>query len=201
MSPQAPERKVIAVDMDEVIADALGEHLNRYNRDFANDHCAAITLDDLRGRRLWQVAPAQRHPTIDNYLREDDFFRVLRVMPHAQRVLERLQSRYEVFIASAAMEVPTSFVAKYDWLAEHFPFIPTSHIVFCGNKSILRADYLIDDNPRQLKLFQSSQGGATQANQNGATFREGILYTSPANAHITNYRRVDDWLAVEEMFL
>jgi 5'(3')-deoxyribonucleotidase len=192
-SSHSPERKIIAVDMDEVIADALGEHLTRYNRDFANGHTAPLTLEDLRGRRLWQVAPAHRHPTIDNYLREEDFFRVLRVMPHAQRVLERLQSRYEVFIASAAMEVPTSFVAKYDWLAEHFPFIPTSHIVFCGDKSILRADYLIDDNPRQLALFQDSQ--------NGGTFREGILYTSPSNIDITGYRRVDDWLAVEEMFL
>jgi len=192
-SPQAPERKVIAVDMDEVIADALGEHLTRYNRDFANDHAAAITLDDLRGRRLWQVAPAHRHPTIDNYLREDDFFRVLGVMPHAQRVLERLQSRYEIFIASAAMEVPTSFVAKYDWLAEHFPFIPTSHIVFCGDKSILRADYLIDDNPRQLKLFHDTT--------NPGAVREGILYSSPANLDVTGYRRVDDWLAVEQMFL
>ncbi len=193
MSHPQHERKVIAVDMDEVIADALGEHLNRYNRDFATDHNAAITLDDLRGRRLWQVAPAHLHPTIDNYLRQDDFFRVLGVMPNAQRVLKRLQSRYEIFIASAAMEVPTSFVAKYDWLAEHFPFIPTSHIVFCGDKSILRADYLIDDNPRQLKLFQD--------HQDGQIAREGILYTSPANIHITNYRRVDNWLAVEEMFL
>jgi 5'(3')-deoxyribonucleotidase len=192
-SSHSPERKIIAVDMDEVIADALGEHLNRYNRDFANDQTAPLTLDDLCGRRLWQVVPAERHHLIDNYLRDADFFRVLGVMPHAQRVLERLQSRYEVFIASAAMEVPTSFVAKYDWLAEHFPFIPTSHIVFCGDKSILRADYLIDDNPRQLALFQDSQ--------NGGTFREGIIYTSPSNIDITGYRRVDDWLAVEEMFL
>jgi 5'(3')-deoxyribonucleotidase len=192
-SPHSPERKIIAIDMDEVIADALGEHLTRYNRDFANDRTAPLTLDDLHGRRLWQVVPAERHHLIDNYLRDADFFRVLRVMPHAQRVLERLQSRYEVFIASAAMEVPTSFAAKYDWLAEHFPFIPTSHIVFCGDKSILRADYLIDDNPRQLALFQDSQ--------NSGTFREGILYTSPSNIHITGYRRVDDWLAVEEMFL
>ena len=192
-SQQSPDRKIIAVDMDEVIADALGEHLIRYNRDFANDRTACLTLDDLRGRPLWQAVPPDRQPIINNYLREDDFFRVLRVMPHAQRVLERLQSRYEVFIASAAMEVPTSFAAKYDWLAEHFPFIPTSHIVFCGNKSILRADYLIDDNPRQLRLFQN--------NQDSGTFREGILYTSPANTHVTGYRRVDNWLAVEEMFL
>jgi 5'(3')-deoxyribonucleotidase len=196
-SQQSPDRQTIAVDMDEVIADALGEHLLRYNRDFSE----TLTLADLHGRPLWQVAPSDRHSIINNYLREDDFFRVLRVMPHAQRVLERLQSRYEVFIASAAMEVPTSFAAKYEWLAEHFPFIPTSHIVFCGNKSILRADFLIDDNPRQLRLFQNGQNGELEDSRSCETFREGILYTSPANIHITGYRRVDNWLAVEEMFL
>lgn len=192
-SPQSPERKVIAIDMDEVLADALQEHLDRYNRDFASTTQPAITLDDLRGRRLWQVIPPHHHATLDNYFRDVDFFRVLRVMPEAQRVLQRLQTRYEVFIASAAMEVPTSFAAKYEWLAEHFPFIPTSHIVFCGDKSILRADYLIDDNPRQLKLFHDTR--------NDGPIREGILYTSPANVGITGYRRVDNWLAVEEMFL
>jgi 5'(3')-deoxyribonucleotidase len=189
----AGDRKIIAVDMDEVIADALGEHLNRYNRDHATGTQPAITLDDLRGRRLWQVAPSHHHPIIVNYLRDADFFRVLRVMPDAQRVLQRLQSRYDIFIASAAMEVPTSFAAKYAWLAEHFPFIPTTHIVFCGNKSILRADYLIDDNPRQLRLFQQTRSGEPP--------REGILYTSPANIHLTDYRRADNWQAIEQMFL
>jgi 5'(3')-deoxyribonucleotidase len=106
-------------------------------------------------------------------------------MPHAQRVIQALQSRYEVFIASAAMEIPTSFAAKYDWLTLHFPFIPPSHIVFCGDKGILRADFLIDDNPRQLRAFQG----------------EGILFSSPSNAHVTGFRRVADWLDVERLFL
>ncbi|MGA7157902.1 MAG: 5'-3'-deoxyribonucleotidase [Acidobacteriaceae bacterium] len=194
-------RQTIAVDMDEVIADALGEHLRRYNRDHASAARPAITLDDLRGRRLWQVAPPEHHPLIDNYLRDHDFFRVLRVMPDAQRVLQRLQSRYDIFIASAAMEVPTSFVAKYEWLAEHFPFIPTSHIVFCGDKSILRADFLIDDNPRQLRSFQTTPPATFRTTPTDNTFREGILYTSPANVHITGYRRVDNWQAIEDLFL
>ena len=83
------------------------------------------------------------------------------------------------------MEVPTSFTAKYEWLGRHFPFIPASHIVFCGDKSILQADYLIDDNPRQLKRF----GG------------EGILYDAHHNVHATGFRRVKNWLEVEELFL
>jgi 5'(3')-deoxyribonucleotidase len=110
---------------------------------------------------------------------------VLDVMPESQRVLERLQAHYDVFIATAAMEVPSSFNAKFRWLAEHFPFIPSSHIVFCGDKGILRGDYLIDDNPRQLHRF----GG------------EGILFTAPANVNVTGFRRVNDWLDVEQMFL
>jgi 5'(3')-deoxyribonucleotidase len=32
--------------------------------------------------------------------------------------------------------------AKYEWMHEHFPFIPDSHLVFCGDKSIIAADFL-----------------------------------------------------------
>jgi 5'(3')-deoxyribonucleotidase len=179
--PQPENRPIICVDMDEVIADALGEHLLRYNRDFSE----CLTRADLQGRWLWDIVPAERHHVLLDYLLSEDFFSSLAVMPHAQRVLDRLQSRYEIFIATAAMEVPTSFNAKFKWLEKHFPFIPASHIVFCGNKSILRGDYLIDDNPRQLRLFQG----------------KGILFASPANLHVSGFPRVKDWLEVECMFL
>ena len=175
------ERKIICVDMDEVIADALGEHLLRYNRHFGE----SVTVDDLNGRWLTDFVPAERQEAAIEFLRSEDFFAVLEVMPESQRVLKRLQERYDIFIATAAMEVPTSFTAKFEWLERHFPFIPPSHIVFCGDKSILRADFLIDDNPRQLRRFRG----------------EGILFTAPANVHVTGFRRVDDWLDVERMFL
>jgi len=193
LHPQSASRKVIAVDMDEVIADALGEHLTRYNRDFPKDFPSPLTPTDLRGRWLWDAVPPARQQALADYMLSDDFFAVLGVMPEAQRVLERLQHRYDIFIATAAMEVPSSFTAKFNWLAQHFPFIPTSRIVFCGDKSILHADFLIDDNPRQLRLFQQSR--------NGDSSREGILFTSPANAFVTGFRRVDNWLDVEKMFL
>ena len=175
------ERQIICVDMDEVIADALSEHLLRYNREFAE----RITHADLQGQWLWDFVPPERQQALADYMMSEDFFAVLRVMPHAQRVLQRLQQHYEIYIATAAMEVPSSFNAKFHWLKQHFPFIPASHIVFCGNKSILRGDYLIDDNPRQLRLF----GG------------EGILFSSPANVNVTGFRRVHDWLDVERLFL
>jgi 5'(3')-deoxyribonucleotidase len=167
--------------MDEVMADALGEHLLRYNRHYGEQ----ITTADLEGKWLWDVVATERHDVLDSYMRSDDFFEAMSVMPESQRVMRRLQMSYEVFIATAAMEIPSSFQQKYRWLAKHFPFISPSHIVYCGDKSILRADYLIDDNPRQLRRFSG----------------EGILYSSPHNAGVKGYKRVNDWLEVEKMFL
>ncbi|AFL90398.1 hypothetical protein Terro_4193 [Terriglobus roseus DSM 18391] len=170
----------IAVDMDEVMADTVAEHIRRYNADFG----AELTHEDLDGKWLWQCVPPEHHEALGGYLNEPEFFGALTVMPDAQRVLERLSRDHEVFIASAAMEVPASFTAKYRWMEQHFPFIRPSHMVFCGNKSILASDFLIDDNPRQLRMF------------NG----RGLLFTAPHNKYVTEWTRVDNWLAVEKFF-
>ena len=178
---QSQTLKRICVNMDEVIADTVAEHLTRYNRDYSD----SLTKADLRGKWIWDVVAIDRHPRLEEYLRSDDFFNVLNVISDAQRVLLRLQQQFEVFIASAAMEVPTSFNAKYRWLERHFPTIPATNIVFCGDKSILRADFLIDDNPRQLRRFSGA----------------GILYDAPHNAAVTGFRRVHNWLEIESLFL
>ena len=43
-------------------------------------------------------------------------FRQLPVLPAAQEVVEKLAAQYDVYIATAAMDVPTSFHDKYEWL-------------------------------------------------------------------------------------
>ncbi len=80
--------KRIAVDMDEVLADALSEHLARYNR----DHGEAITKGHLEGKWLWDVVSADRHERLEGYLRSEDFFEDLPVLEHSQEVLEKLSS-------------------------------------------------------------------------------------------------------------
>ena len=180
-SPQSTSRQVICIDMDEVIADTLTEHLFRYNRDFQ----ANLSRADLCGRLLRDLVPPEHQASLEEYTFSEDFFSSLAVLPNAQRVLLQLQSRYDIFIATAAMEIPSSFNAKFRWLSDHFPFSPASHIVFCGDKSILRGDFLIDDNPRQLSRFH---GG-------------GILFSSPTNTFVTGFQRVDTWLDVEAFFL
>jgi 5'(3')-deoxyribonucleotidase len=167
--------------MDEVMADAVAENLRRYNLEFGEK----LSLAEMEGKAIWEAIQPSRHEAIERFLQSEDFFAVLDVMPDAQRVVRALQSRYEVFIATAAMEVPTSFTAKYEWLGRHFPFISPANIVFCGDKSILRADYLIDDNPRQLRRFLG----------------QGVLFHSHHNVACEEFPRVKNWLEVEKMLL
>ena len=176
----AQQRRLrIAIDMDEVMADALTEHLRRYNAAYGT----SITATDLSGRHLEQCIPPAHREAAEAML-DASFFEDLAVLPDCQEVVRELADRSEVFIASAAMDVPCSFDAKYRWLQRHFPFIPPSHIVFCGDKTIVDADYLIDDRPRHFAKF------AGQA----------LLFSAPHNAKVTGYPRVASWKAVREHF-
>ena len=170
----------ICVDMDEVMADTLGEHLRRYNRHFEED----VTAEDLAGKGLWEITPAERQAQLRAFLDAEDFFEVLDVMADAQEALKELAARFEIFIATQAMAVPNSLGPKYRWLQRHFPFIPATHYVFCGDKSILRADYLVDDQPRNLERFEG----------------QGLLYSAPHNLMVTGFVRVSNWLEVGEYF-
>ncbi|CAC5585061.1 5'-3'-deoxyribonucleotidase, putative [Staphylococcus aureus] len=99
-------RKSIAIDMDEVLADTLGEIIDAVN--FRAD--LGIKMEALNGQKLKHVIP-EHDGLITEVLREPGFFRHLKVMPHAQEVVKKLTEHYDVYIATAAMDVPTSFSA------------------------------------------------------------------------------------------
>jgi 5'(3')-deoxyribonucleotidase len=166
--------------MDEVMADTLAEHLRRYNQTFDE----AVTPQDLAGKGLFEITPVDRRQQLRAFLDAEDFFEDLALMPGAQDVLQQLSSRFDIFIATQAMAVPNSLGSKYRWLQRHFPFIPPTQYIFCGDKSILRADYLIDDLPKNLLRFEG----------------QGLLYTAPHNLTATGFLRVDNWQQVADYF-
>ncbi len=170
----------VCVDMDEVMADTLSEHLRRYNESFDE----AVTMDDLAGKGIWEFTPLDRRQQLRAFLDAEDFFEDLPLMPGAQEILKDLSTRFEIFVATQAMTVPNSLGPKYRWLQRHFPFIPPTHYVFCGDKSILHADYLLDDLPRNLLIFKG----------------RGVLFTAPHNLGATGFPRVDNWQQVAEFF-
>lgn len=176
---ERPRRFRIAIDMDEVMADALAEQLRRYNAAFG----ATMSVADVAGRHLEDCVPAA-HRDAAEAMFDASFFEELAIMPDCQDVVRELAEKHDVFVVTAAMDVPCSFAAKYRWLRQHFPFIPPSQIVFCGDKSIVDADYLIDDRPRHFARFKGRP----------------LLFSAPHNAHERRYPRVNSWAEVREVF-
>lgn len=171
----------IAIDMDEVLADTLAQFLAEYNREFGEN----IAKADLSARKLVEIIPADRRARLRHYALSHGFFRNIPLMPGSPEVFAELRERYEVFIATAAMEFPSSFNEKYEWIKAHFHDFPDSHIVFCGDKSVIATDFLIDDSPRHFDRFAG----------------QGFLFTAPHNRAETRYPRLNDWADVRRQFL
>lgn len=169
--------KRIALDMDEVIADVMPKFLDLFEASYGR----RLAKEEYWGRKLYEVDGAVE---IREALFKKGFFRDLQVMPGSQEGVKELMKHYEIFIVTAAMEFKYSFEDKYDWLKEHFPFIHWKNVVFCGDKSIIRADYLIDDHVFNLKTFQG----------------HGVLYTASHNISETGYTRVNNWDEVMSFF-
>jgi 5'-nucleotidase len=178
----APRRRLrVAIDMDEVIADSLGKHLRLYKQVFGHE----LDRRDLDGRTLEEAVPPAHLATLSALERDPGFFRDLEEIEGSREVVRELAEHHEVFIATAAMEIPTSFAAKYAWLRERFPFIPPSHIVFCGDKGVLDVDCLIDDTPRHFLRFRGTP----------------VLFSAPHNLHEHRYHRVRGWSEVRPLLL
>jgi len=166
--------------MDEVISQFSLKCLELFN----NECVEKYTVEDLQGKLLVEL-DARFEEKLDHYLGNDSFFLELDVVKDSQVIIQRLSAHFEIYIVTAAMEFPSSLAPKYQWLKKHFGFINENNFVFCGDKSIIHADYLIDDTPSNLDTFKG----------------KGLLFTAPHNHEINGYTRLNNWLEVEEYFM
>ncbi len=167
----------ICIDMDEVMVD----NYQRYHKLYEDWQGVPIDPTAYRGKRIYDLPGIER---MRDELRKPGFFRDLPVMQDAREVVEELYEHYEVYIVTAATEFKHCFTDKWEWLEENMPFVHWERIVFCGNKSIVHGDYMIDDKVSNLATF------------NG----QGILFTASHNLNDTGYPRMDNWLEVRDYF-
>lgn len=167
------KRKSIAIDMDGVIADTVAQFVTWYNRE--NN-----VLIDKEAFNDKPEADGLPNGAVRKFVLTKGFFRTVPVMEGAKEAVFELMKNFDVYIVSAAMEFPQSLPEKYEWLQEHFPFITWRNIVFCGDKSVIATDYMIDDHVRNLDCCK------------GKT----IMFTAGHNAGINHHFRVNNWKEV-----
>jgi 5'-nucleotidase len=168
----------LAVDMDGVLADVY-EQFFRYDEiDFGH----RSPREEVIG-----VEERKAFPYINEYVYKKGFFRTAPVVQDSVEIVAQLNETYEVFIVSAAMEFPQSLPEKLEWLSENFSFLTWQQFVFCGSKTIIDADIMIDDHFKNLDDFK------------GTT----ILFTQPHNQLKTagRHKRANSWSEIASILL
>jgi len=170
-------RKTIALDMDEVVVDIYA----RFHSLYKTQYGAEPVVADYAGGKFYDL-PGAAH--FRDFLFEPGFFADLPIFPGARDVIAWLYERYDVFIVTAAQEFPHSLPDKYRWLQEHLPFISWKRYVFCGDKSIVHTDYMLDDHAYNLRNFRGTP----------------LLFSAPHNLGMTVFTRLDNWEEVRTYF-
>lgn len=159
--------------MDEVLTDTLGKQLRVYNAQYGTN----VQPEQLDGCELLDIVPPEQRPFVSGMMHEPGFFSDLEPMEGALEAMEEICRQHQVYIVSAATEFPGSFQDKLRWLERYLPQIPTRRIIFCGEKSILDLDCLVDDTPSHFEGFRGT----------------GLLFDAPHNRQENGFRRVCGW--------
>lgn len=136
----------------------------------------------MLGKAEYDAFPDKK--AVRKFVLTHGFFRTIPLMPGAVEAVKKLMENFEVYIVSAAMEFPQSLQEKYDWLDEHFPFIGWRNIIFCGDKSVINTDYMIDDHCKNLDSCKGKP----------------IMFSAAHNANIAHHVRVDSWEDLLNLF-
>jgi 5'-nucleotidase len=171
------KKKTIGIDMDGVLADVETQLLDWYQKETGT----VITKHDIAGKQEDEAFPDRE--TFRKFLYTPGFFGSLPVMEGAVEAVKDLMKDFEVYIVSAAMEFPLSLFEKHQWLQEHFPFISWKNIIFCGDKSIIDTDFLIDDHCKNLDFCKGKP----------------LMFTAFHNVNHSHHQRVNNWAEIPDL--
>ena len=163
-------KKIVLVDMDGVLANFYPQFIEMEYKETG----IQIDINKLDG-----ILEQDAFPSFHKLVNSPGFFRTVPLIEGSVEGLKYLNDKYDVIIASSATEFPNSLVDKHAWLGEHFPFINWKQMIFCGSKSNIQGDVMIDDHPKNLSNFDGQR----------------ILFSEPHNAFVNDesFRRVSGW--------
>lgn len=173
-------KKVLAVDMDGVLADLIPRLIEVVNECEGD----SVSHDDIITWNLGKYFKCGKK--VYEYLTHD-LFLTLPVIEDSQEAMRKLNEVYDLHIATSATNNKDSLVAKMTWLEEHFPFISYENIILCGKKDLISCDIMIEDSPMNLKAVQPRELG--------------LLLDMPHNRKSKSHKRVMNWKEIEEILL
>lgn len=171
-------KPILAVDMDEVLADSITLIVEQYNKAYS----ANLSKQDLFGKTIYDCLSSSHISFIKEQQNRVGFYQEVAVIEGAQEGIAILSEKYDIYVVSAALEFPLSLASRCAFIAKNFPELTWKKLIFCANKPIIKADILLDDMTENLVGFGSN----------------GFLFTAYHNATLKYPNRLNSWEEVVE---
>lgn len=138
-----------AVDMDCTTYNLTKHVVDIYNR----QHGTKYVEQDIKDYG-WKDLPNVTKDYINDLLLTPGIFLDGDAIDNAVNVLYKwhIQGDRILFVTAPQYNMFCVY-EKYNWLNKFFPFVSDKDIVFTWDKSIIKADFIIDDNPEYLDQF------------------------------------------------
>jgi len=179
MDLQSPQKKkmnkIIAVDIDDVIADLVTEWLRLYNSDYGDNlvperitSWGAISSETKCGDKMYEYL---NYPKL--------YSGVLPVEKSFWGINNLRMMGYRVVFATASWHSE-----KIKWVKDNKFMDNEDDLVITRDKSLVRSSFLIDDRPKNIRDFKDT----------------GILFTKPWNKDFKWDNRCNNWDEVVSYF-
>lgn len=170
---------IIACDVDGVVAALHQEVLNRYNFDYRD----SLIVEDIHSWDMALYVKPECGTKIYQYFSEGDLYKFdyIRAIENAAWGVDQLENAGHrvVYVTTPA---PGTNGAKAEWLRQRSFLRDDKDYVECRDKSLIRADVLIDDGAHNLREFIGKR----------------ILFHQPwnANEYVDGAYRVNGWIEI-----
>lgn len=150
-------KKIVAVDVDGVVANNHIEWVRLYNRDY-NDN---LISSEITSWGIHAFVKPECGLKIYDYLEDPTLYDNVTPIEGALDGVNKLCQSYRVVYVTSS--TPGASGAKYNWLKRYNFIEKIDDYVECRDKSLILADYLIDDYIENVKAFHGLSYLFTQA--------------------------------------
>lgn len=142
---------IFAIDVDGVVCDTHTSWLAMYNKDYGDN----MKYSDITEWGLHNLVKPECGKSIYKYLSLPHLYRHSYPIPYALEGVNfiRSQGHKVLFVTSGFFPAKAKWLSDNGFLELEGDYLFSPEIIFCSDKSNIKADVIIDDNPDNLDGF------------------------------------------------
>ncbi len=154
----------IAIDLDSTVYDLLRPWINWYNEKYGDSlQPSDVTIWDWH-----KLLKPECGTKIYSYLEKKGLFIELMPFPGASEAIRNVHDSGIRQVFATACDTKLGAWEKMQAIERDFPFIGKAGLIVARDKSLVRADVLVDDGAHNIRAFQQTGGLTITADLYGA---------------------------------